>query len=138
MAKKKAPVGGSAPVLGATNSKYAAVRRVTLTTLKLEIEVPAYVTILAAMEEKERSEKQRSRDDDGDGAKTITVAQVSNVETGEVHHLVVPAVVKSELEASYPDGAYVQKSFMLVKHEKKAGKRYYNYTITEIDPTKEA
>lgn len=48
--------------------------------------------------------------------------------------MVVPAIVQSELDRTYPDGSYLGKFFALSKLGKAAGKNYNNWDIKEIGP----
>lgn len=57
-----------------------------------------------------------------------------NAMTGEEGEIIVSAVVKSNLEEKYPDGDYVGRYFMITKQEKAKGRRYFNYTVDEVEP----
>lgn len=117
--------------------KFAVVRNVTLPVLKIEIEKPVYVTIREAM--RLGSAQKAGRDDGKGGEKKAkmepaTVTSVVDLETGEVKTLIVSAVIKGIFNDDYPNDSYVGKSFCLVKHAKKEGKNYFNFSVDEIDP----
>jgi hypothetical protein len=65
--------------------------------------------------------------------KPADVFFVTNIVNGQECTVVVPAVLKAELEENYPDNSYVGKYFGIVKREKVEGKRYHNYDIVELD-----
>ena len=56
-----------------------------------------------------------------------------DLETGDTCQVIVPAVMKSVLEDTYENEGYVGKGFQLTKHEKPQGKRYFNYTVNELE-----
>ena len=104
------------------------VKAVTRPTLTLEQNTPVYVRILKGIyvgKEIKGSEKKAD-------AKPADIADIINLETGKEQQLVVGAVVKSNFEECYPKESYVGKSFMITKLDKKEGKRYFNYEISEI------
>lgn len=121
----------SAVVNTAAGRKFAVVRNVTLPVLTPKIETPVYVTIKDAMRVGQTIKAKEGEAE----KKPATVCTAVNVETGEVVTLIVSAVVKSIFERDYPDNAYVGKSFCLVKHAKKEGKNYFNFSVDEIDPS---
>lgn len=117
---------------------FKVVRNVTLPVFKLEIEVPIYVTIKDAMRV---SNAKKGETESGKGAKAggkqmepATVCTAVDLMTGEVKTLILSAVIKSIFTEDYPGDAYVGKSFCLVKHAKKEGKNYFNFSVDEIDP----
>ena len=65
---------------------------------------------------------------------TVYSMKVIDMTDGLEKALVVPAVFRSELETSYPDGGYVGKCFAAEKLGKKAGKEYNDWSIKEIGP----
>jgi len=105
------------------------VKAVTRPTLTLVQGVPVYVKILKPIYVgKEIKGTEKNAD-----AKPADIADIVNLETDKEQQLVVGAVVKSNFEEAYPKDAYVGKSFMITKLEKKEGKRYFNYEISEIE-----
>lgn len=117
--------------------KFKTVRNVTLPVLKVEIEKPVYITV---KDEMRLGSAQKPGREDGKGGEKkqkmepATVCTVVDLETGEVKTLIVSAVVKGIFTDEYPNGGYVGKSFCLVKHAKKEGKNYFNFSVDEIDP----
>lgn len=61
------------------------------------------------------------------------LAPVINLETGEENLLIVSAVVKGNFEEHYSKDAYVNKAFELIKLPKREGKRYFDFSIKEIE-----
>ena len=101
---------------------------VTRPTLSLVEGVPVYVKILKPIyvgKEIKGSEKKAD-------SKPADIADIVNLETNKEMQLVIGAIVKSNIEESYPDAGYVGKGFMITKGQKKEGKRYFNYEISEI------
>jgi hypothetical protein len=120
----------AAPVSAAPGRKFKTIRNVTLPVLSAKIETPLYVRIQSEM----RVGKEMKAGAGEAKKAPATLCTATNLETGEVVELIVSAVVKSVFEENYPDGAYVGKSFCLVKHAKKEGKNYFNFSVDEIDP----
>ena len=105
------------------------VKAVTRPTLSLQPGTPVFVKIIKAIyvgKEIKGTEKKADQ-------KPADIADVINLETGKEQQLVVGAVVKANLEEMYEGAKYVGKSFMITKLDKKEGKRYFNYEISEIE-----
>ena len=78
------------------------------------------------------SERVRKSKNDGEAKQEpMHIAEVTNLQTGEAGRLVAHSVLESNLVEAYPDGSYVGKCFQIAK-TKAAGKRYFNFNITEI------
>jgi hypothetical protein len=136
MAKAKAKQRVSATAANtAPGRAFKVVRNVTLPVLPVKIEEPVYVTIKDAMRvgaaQKEVIDKQTGKPKPK--MEPATVCTVVDLMTGEVKTLIVAAVVKGIFEDEYAGETYVGKSFCLVKHAKKEGKNYFNYSVDEID-----
>ena len=56
-----------------------------------------------------------------------------DMRTGETGEIIVSAVVKSALEETYPDDGYVGHGFAITKLPKPEGKRYFQYTVDEVE-----
>lgn len=104
------------------------VKAVTRPVLSLEIDKPVYFTALGAIYVGKEI-KQKAGDAD---VKPADIMDIRNLETEQEQQLIAAAVVKANLEETYPKEGYVGKSFKLVKLAKKEGKRYFGYSITEI------
>jgi hypothetical protein len=65
------------------------------------------------------------------------LAQVVNLETGEIVQIIVGSVLESELKREYPDDSYIGKGFQIQK-AKIQGKRYAAYQIAELELEEEA
>lgn len=115
-------------------------KRVTMPTMKLVPNVPAYVKILdkifLAKEQKLKEGEKKE-----DQKKPPMIFNVVNLETGEAMQLVAGAVVQSEIVENYPDDSYVNKCFMIIKGKKKelsGGRGYFTYEIAQIEEPKAA
>jgi len=106
------------------------VKHVTMPTLKLMPDVPAYVKITDKIFEGKTQPPK-----DGEAAKKPPmIFNVINLETGEVCQMVAGTVVQREIIDNYPKDTYVDKCFMIIKGKKKgSGDRgYFTYEIAEI------
>jgi len=110
------------------------IKHVTMPTLKLIPDVPAYVKIT----EKMFDGKAQPAKDGETAKKPPKIFNVINLETGEVCQMVAGTVVQREIVDNYPKDAYVNKCFMIVKGKKKgSGDRgYFTYEIAEIEEPK--
>jgi len=109
-------------------------RHVTMPTLKLQPDVPAYVKIMDKI-----FEGKTQKPKEGENAKKPPmIFNVTNLETGEVMQMVAGTVVQREIQDNYPKDSYVGKCFMIVKGKKKGtGDRgYFTYEIAEIEEPK--
>lgn len=127
-AKKRA----AAPIAG---GQFTRKRAVTLPTFKVEVDKPLYLKVNGAMY---LGKEQKAAAGDAKGGKAkmdqpATIMPVTNVETGEQGQIIVNAVLKGILEETYPDESYVDKAFEIVKHDKRAGKRYHTFSVFEIE-----
>lgn len=66
------------------------------------------------------------------------LAEVIDLQTGELAQIIVSAVVLSVLNENYPDNSYVGKCFSITKKGKTPGKQYFGYNVEEIDDPTEA
>jgi hypothetical protein len=104
------------------------VRNVILPTLKLVSGVPHYVKFDSAIIAKPSKEKV-----DGEWIeKTINIANVTELESGEQVQIVCGDVLVKNMSEAYPDESYVGKGFMIEKSDV-AGKRYKAYKIAEVE-----
>ncbi len=71
---------------------------------------------------------------DGSFEKPADVAQVTDLDTGDVLVFLLPAVVKKNIVDAFPDNSYVGKCFYIKNMGKrKDGQRYNDFGIAEID-----
>jgi len=68
-----------------------------------------------------------------EGDKPADLMPCTNLETGEAGEIIVPAVVKSVLEETFPDAGYVGHGFSITKGDKPKGKRYFQYEVDELE-----
>ena len=104
-------------------------KNVTLPLLKMVEEEPAFVKFTSAM----FVGKEVKGSGDGKRMEPAVLAHCINLETGENVQIIINAVVKENLNESYPSDAYVGKCFQLVKHAKREGKRYNDFSVSEIE-----
>lgn len=100
-------------------------KKLVLPILPLEQFKPVYVKVTASIYEGKTIE--------GTKEKQADILPCVNLATGEEVHVLVPTVVKSVLEQTYRDSDYVGKGFEIVKGEQPEGKRYFQYTVNELE-----
>lgn len=136
-AKKKSAAPADLPA--PTGGKFARTKAVTLPVFKMVEETPVYITVNAAMYEgKEQKPVAGPDGKPGKAMEPATILPVTDLTTGEMSQIIAGAVLEGILNDSYPGEAYVGKSFEIVKHAKREGKRYNTYSVFEIDPTAKA
>jgi hypothetical protein len=77
----------------------------------------------------------RSKNDDPNAPKEpMEIADVTNLQTGEVGRLIGNSVIKSELRKAYPNDGYVDRYFQITQGAMKTGKtnKYRSFKIVEI------
>lgn len=104
-------------------------RQVILPTLSLQVNVPKTLIATAAMYVSTYTDPDPKKAKE----KPATVLPVGDVETGEAMNLLVPAVMESALNESYPDQEYIGKVFMVCKMPKRPGKRYFDIKLVEVE-----
>lgn len=107
-------------------------RNITLPVLVLKVpNVPRIIKISEPMHVSTVPGKTLA---DGTREKPATICAVVDVETGETCNFLVPAVVQKNLDESYPDGAYVGKTFYVENlGKRKDGQRYNDFKIMEVE-----
>jgi hypothetical protein len=132
-AKEKKPfVPAVAPSSVSMPAGFKAKRVVTLPSMVLKaVGQAATVKIL---DEIRVSKVEGKPDAEGKKQKPADICTVTNVESGEQAILLVPAVVKSNLERDYPSAGYVDKVFFIrCDGKRKEGQRYNDFTIIEVE-----
>lgn len=104
-------------------------RRVIQTVLNLQVGQPRTLKILDAL----RESSYRNPDPKKQKDKPATICGVVDVQTGETATLICPAVLAGNLRESYPKDAYVGKTFYMEKLAKRPGKRYFDFTLVEVE-----
>lgn len=111
-------------------SKIKVLKNVTMPTLSLKSGQSAYVKFVGAI----YLGKELKPAKEGDPQQApANLANVVNLETGETMQLIVSAVVKANINESYPKDGYVGKCFEIAKLAQRAGKRYFDFRLTEIE-----
>lgn len=113
-------------------SKIKVVKQVTVPTLSVKDGATAYVKFDGPIF-LGKELKKTAKDGEAAKEKPADLASVINLETGEQMHLIVAAVVKENLNETYPKDKYVGRSFAISKLGKRAGKRYFDYRVLEIE-----
>lgn len=127
MAKpNNAPAAAGAP----KEFKYTVARRVVVPTMKVETNVAYFVRFESVIEKRLKMEEGK---DGKMEEKTIEIARVTNLETGEICEIVAGTVLMSELTEGYPEHGYVGHCFRILKKDV-PGKRYKAYELDEITP----
>lgn len=104
------------------------IKRVTLPQMSMKKSGVYYVKFDTKIEHKAKIEK----DEKGNPVeKQISVAQVTNLENGEMGQLVVGTILEGNLVEAYPNDSYVGKGFRVEKSDVD-GKRYKGYLIDEV------
>lgn len=116
--------------------KFRKVRSVTRPVLKLEVNTEYYLKIEEVFRTEVLTEEQRAKSKYPE-SESITLVNVTDLETGEAMQLVVRTVFSAELIEAYPGDAYVGKCFA-VKMSNADGKRYKVFSIQEIELEPEA
>lgn len=62
-----------------------------------------------------------------------TMANVTDLETGEQGQIILGSVLLENLNQHYPDNAYVGKSFEIVKHSPEGARKYSLWNVAEIE-----
>lgn len=106
--------------------KFKVKEAVTLDVLKFDSGTTIFIRFL---EKIRKAEKQNPKNEEQE---EITLAHVQELETGLEYTLVVGAVLEKEIQAKYPDDAYVGKCFRVQKLDVE-GERWKNYRIHEIE-----
>ena len=115
--------------------KFDVKRRIVVPTMKVELNKTIYIRCEQQIEARKKMEDEKQADGSMKPVeKTIEIARVTNLETGEVVEFVAGTVLMSELSQAYPDGSYVSKSFRILKKDV-PGKRYKDYELDEIEVT---
>lgn len=131
MAKKPSkPKGGAehAPEVAGLPEGFKAKRSVILPTLSLQVGQARVLRFNSAMRQSTINDPDPKKK-----MKPATICQVTDVQTKENYNMIVPAVLESSLKEGYPADAYVDKTFYVLKKPKRAGKRYFDFELTEVE-----
>jgi hypothetical protein len=117
--------------------QFEIVRNVTLPFIIVPSDgTPFYLKFNTAIEAdkttfSDRVRRSKSDVDKTQSAEPMHIAEVTNLQSGEVGRLVLHSVLESNLNEAYPGNTYVGRYFKINK-EKAKGKRYFNFNIVEI------
>lgn len=121
--------------------EFSIVKLVNLPILKKIDEVPLFARFEAPMytgktlkaaagETAEAGKKRQARS-------PATLAEITDMETGENALIIVNQVLRENLNDTYPADGYVGKTFRIVQHSRE-GKNYKTYSIAEVALTLDA
>jgi len=99
-------------------------RLVTVPTLSLKDNEPKFLRIDAPMYTGKQIEE---------GKEPATLANVTDLDTGEQSTLIVNTVLHGILDEEYPNGAYVGLLFSIERLPKRQGKAYNGFKVFEIE-----
>lgn len=105
-----------------TASRFKKVKAITLPLLKMENEVEYYLKFDGPMF------LGKAIDDKKEAA---TLANVTNLESGEQVQIICATVLRGILDEAYPGEEYVGKCFEIVKH-RDLEKKYNTYSVCEV------
>lgn len=103
--------------------------KITLPQFKFVVEVPRYLRIESAIylgKEMKPAEGKKAME-------PAHLARVTDLETGELGEVIVPAVLMSTLQEAMPNDSYVGKCFAITKQKRQEGKRYDKFGVDEIE-----
>lgn len=110
---------------------------VQLPVLRFEDEKERFLRIDTPFTKSSRSVAQAAAKEDGKRKAPVmdpaTICSVTDVTTGEQGTLIVNATLQSTIEEKYPDEGYVGLVFGITRHAKEKGKRYYKFSVFEIE-----
>lgn len=110
---------------------FKAKRLVTVPTLVIKgSDAPARIlTINDAMRESTYKDSDPTKAKE----KPATICGVTDAQDGAVYQFIVPSVVEANLKRDYPNDGYVTKSFRIQCLGKRPGKRYWDFSVMEVE-----
>lgn len=116
-----------------TGLKFTVKKRVKETVIKIDFDTEYLFRVEAPIyKAKENSAPSRKSPEDGAKQEAPHLVSVTLLDDNTRGVIVVPHVLRTELEDAYPDNAYVGRMFQVIKH-KIEGKRYNDFEINEIE-----
>ena len=111
---------------------------VTIPMLKLVVNEPRYIKVTSPMFIGKEIKSRRAAATEEKKREPATLVNAVNLEDGSECQVICSAVVKGVFEDNYPDNTYVGKCFSLVKLERKEGKDYNGFKVSEIEDPAES
>lgn len=112
--------------------QFKKLKSITLPLFKFENEKPLYVRFEGKIFEADPI-KSHDGKTPATNKKPPHLAHVVNLETGEEGQIILGTVLLENLNKHYSEGAYVGRSFEIVKHPQEGGRAYCLYSLTEIE-----
>jgi uncharacterized membrane protein YheB (UPF0754 family) len=100
-------------------------KSVIVPLLKMELDIPVYIKSLGAMFVGKEVKS------DGIKMEPAILMPVIDLTTGEECQIIINKVVQENLKEVYPNDSYVGKTFEIIKHAKRDGKKYNDFSISE-------
>lgn len=115
-----------AGAVGAVKAAFAFKRTkvITVPLLKPAIDVPVYIRADAPIYVGKKID---------DKMEAAHLLNCTNLESGEMNQLIIPAVLLSLFSETYENDSYVGKCFEVTKHPKPSGKGYHPFSLNEIE-----
>lgn len=129
-----APSGG-ALITSPSGKQFKVKAQVTRPVLKQEDKVAIFVLFTGPIH---RAEERRGEAKEGqEKDRPPMIADITNLETGQLQTLVCGAVLQGELEEKYKDDGYIGRAFrlesLLIPMQGKSGQRMRIYDIQELE-----
>lgn len=128
------PAVNQAPVIQPANlpEGFKVKRQITLPSLAIKAQNESHILRFdSAMRVSDVMDKPKG---DAKPRDPATIANVTEVTTGEQFIFIVPTVVKKNLERDYKDDAYVGCVFQITnKGKRKESQRYNDFSIAELE-----
>lgn len=124
---------------GTKPAMFTVKKQVTRPTLQMKADVPIFVVFQGEIYKGKEitATKPAGAAQPEPQIKPADIANVVNLETGELAQIVVGEVLKGVLLEEYKDGSYVGLGFRICKRDV-TGKRYKQYDVAELELSDEA
>ena len=106
------------------------VKSITVPVIKLSADKPVYLRFESAMEQSKQIVTKKVGSQPMEPA---VIMHCLNHENDSECILIVGKMLQSVINESFPDNAYVGKSFEIVNHGQRGDKKYNAYSVNEIE-----
>lgn len=115
------------------NLKFRVLKQVTVPQIKLGVNEEHFFKLESEIFQAKEMKSRQPQDPSKAMKQPPMLCRVLHLESGARGEIIVPAVLKLELEEAYPSASYVGRSFLIINKGKKAGKDYNTFEIAEIE-----
>lgn len=112
--------------------KYTVKARVTEQLVKLELDTEYFVRFDFEIYKAKENAARRKAPDDKPAQEPPHLCKITLLDDMSQGVMIIPTVLKTELEDAYPAADYVGRCFRLVRHRLE-GRRYNTFEISEIE-----